>query len=143
MNGLGYKVIHFEDADQELTSLQELDNNSIANDQLTVVYQDGKFTLRDKNQEYYDVISVYDQANDGDTYDFSPLRKDHEIRLNWNGKLTKKETSTYKELILEGKWLLPYSLDDRLKEDGQKKEVPFKLTVSLTNGEKVLSCRRI
>ncbi|EEX28472.1 alpha-mannosidase [Lactobacillus crispatus] len=141
MNGLGYKVIHFEDADQELTSLQELDNNSIANDQLTVVYQDGKFTLRDKNQEYYDVISVYDQANDGDTYDFSPLRKDHEIRLNWNGKLTKKETSTYKELILEGKWLLPYSLDDRLKEDGQKKEVPFKLTVSLTNGEKVLSCR--
>ena len=140
MNGLGYKVIHFEDADSEIASLQEVDKNTISNNELSVTYQDGKFNLKDKFTEYKDVISIYDQANDGDTYDFSPLRNDHEIRLNWNGQLVKKESSTLQELILKGQWQLPYDLNDRL-DDGTKKEVPFELTISLVKDQKVLSCK--
>ncbi|NRN94288.1 Mannosylglycerate hydrolase [Lactobacillus helveticus] len=140
MDGLGYKVIHFDDSDTEIASLQIEDENSISNDRITVTYNDGKFNLNDGVTDYQDVISIYDQANDGDTYDFSPLRKDHEVRLDWNGKLTKKESASYKELILEGSWTLPYDLDDRLSGENTK-EVPFKLVLSLTKGEKVLSCK--
>lgn len=140
MDGLGYKVIHFDDSDTEIASLQTEDENSISNDRITVTYNDGKFNLNDGVTDYQDVILIYDQANDGDTYDFSPLRKDHEVRLDWNGKLTKKESGSYKELILEGSWKLPYDLDDRLSGENIK-EVPFKLVLSLTKGEKVLSCK--
>lgn len=138
LGGLGYKVLHFEDTDKTIATLQEKENHQIKNDHLSLVYNEGKFDLVVENHKFENVITIYDQANDGDTYDFSPLRNDKELKLNWNGKVTIKISEGYQELILSGKWKLPYDLKDRINNSNLK-EVPYNLTLSITPDSKVIS----
>lgn len=140
IKGLGYKVLHFKDADQEILTLKESVNNIISNDNLALSFKNGKFDLQVGINKYKDVISVYDQANDGDTYDFSPLRGDKELRLTWNGKIVKNESLDYQELILKGSWNLPYDLNDRVSNKKNNK-VPYTLTLSINRYSKVVSCK--
>lgn len=139
MNGLGYQVLRFEDAKEELQSLKDSMNKEISNENLSLSYVNGKFNLTVGQNVFTDVVAIYDQANDGDTYDFSPLRGDKEIRLDWNGAISKKESSDYQELILKGSWKLPFDLTDRTKVDKNTKEVPYTLILSINQNSKVVS----
>ena len=144
MKGLGYQVIHFDDSDSLMPKLTLQQGNSITNKLVTIKYLDGKFSLVTKNKTFADVISVYDQANDGDTYDFSPLRNDREVRLPWTGKIQTAKAEDIEKIQLSGSWTLPHDLTDRANgQNSQKVAVSFQLTLTLFANSPVVSAKLI
>ncbi|MEB3364663.1 hypothetical protein SDC49_17410 [Lactobacillus sp. R2/2] len=116
----------------------------MANKETTVNYLDGKFNLVTKNKTFTDVISVYDQANDGDTYDFSPLKNDREMRLPWQGKIKVAKAKDIETLQLSGSWSLPYDLEDRANSQNAKQvAVNFQLTLTMVANSPVISAKLI
>ena len=144
MKGLGYQVIHFENSESVVPKLSLQKGSSIANKETTVNYLDGKFNLVTKNKTFTDVISVYDQANDGDTYDFSPLKNDREMRLPWQGKIKVAKAEDIETLQLSGSWSLPYDLEDRANSQNAKQvAVNFQLTLTMVANSPVISAKLI
>lgn len=142
MKGLGYQVLHFDDCQQGKPELEDEIGKSIGNKYVELVFEEGKFFLITKNKTFSDVISIFDQANDGDTYDFSPLRNDSEIRLPWNGKIHKTSAPGIECLTLTGKWRLPVTLSDRLASKKSKLEaVNYQLTLSLSEDSAIISAK--
>lgn len=138
MDGLGYKVISFKDSGTPLAELEPKQGYSITNGDITLEFKENKFDLITQEKRFSEVISIYDQGNDGDTYDFSPLRGDKEIKLDWNGKLTKEVSKDIERLILSGIWKLPRSLEDRLSNKDLV-NVDYQLILSFDKNKKVLS----
>lgn len=139
MDGLGYQVVHFSDNDKELAVLDPQKMTEIHNKYLSLSFADGKFNLKSNGHEYKDVITLHDQANDGDTYDFSPLRGDSEVKLDWNGEAKAYAAGDNQKLVLKGEWVLPYDLDDRNNDSGKTKKVPYTLELSLSSASKAVS----
>lgn len=140
MAGLGYEVIHFEDSNEPMPELTAADGNSISNNRFVLTFVNHQFELKRDNHVFKNVISVHDQGNDGDTYDFSPLKNDQEITLSWNGDLTRVISQDVQQLILTGNWKLPKTLKDRSKGSNDLEKVPYKLIISLKKNDPVLSC---
>ncbi|WEV39631.1 glycoside hydrolase family 38 C-terminal domain-containing protein [Lactobacillus sp. ESL0681] len=142
MAGLGYRVIHFEDSESSMPALEQVQGDSISNDNVKLIFKDGKFKLINKNQVFTDIISIYDQANDGDTYDFSPLIDDSEMRLPWNGKLKKTSSADIEQLVLSGEWQIPATLADRVKQsDKDMAVIKYKLVLSLSSTAKIVAAK--
>ncbi|WEV43845.1 alpha-mannosidase [Lactobacillus sp. ESL0684] len=142
MAGLGYRVIHFEDSESSMPALEQVQGDSISNDNVKLIFKDGKFKLINKNQVFTDIISIYDQANDGDTYDFSPLIDDSEMRLPWNGKLKKTSSADIEQLVLSGEWQIPATLADRVKQsDKDMAVIKYKLVLSLSSTAKIVTAK--
>lgn len=109
---MGYKVFSFHAAkpttvnDQGQTMVQGEVEISFVSHQLNLIYQ---------GQLIEDFISLIDQGNDGDTYDFSPLENDREISL----KMQKATVQRYRDvqiMTIDCTTKLPYDLDDRLSQ---------------------------
>lgn len=130
---LGYKVISFEDAEDDLSELITIAGNEISNGSTRISFKQGEFVIETDDKKIPHAIEIWDSANDGDTYDYSPLRGDQEKKLDWDGVLEKRQTTGYEELRLRGAWQLPYMLEDRLTDKTTKK-VPYELIVSLEKG---------
>lgn len=139
MSGLGYHVIHFKDSSKPANELHFKTGNSIGNDKIKLVFENGKFYLITKNKTYSDVISIYDQANDGDTYDFSPLRDDSETHLSWNGKVERQVSDGMERLLVSGEWQLPYDLKDRITTSNNVGVVKYQLNLSIFNDSDFIS----
>lgn len=136
---MGYQVVSFEQSDVELPSFVMKEAVEINNEFLKLSYVDGKFNLQSATTSYENIVQILDAANDGDTYDYSPLRGDKEITLDLIGEVSVATTSLSQKIELRGSWELPYDLDDRVSDSPNKKEVPYILTLSLDKGSKVLN----
>ena len=142
MAGLGYQVLHFEDSDQAVDEFQSVSGKSIGNHRVQLAFEDGAFYLSTKYKTFNDVISIYDQANDGDTYDFSPLRGDEEKRLDWNGTIKKEVADGIERLILTGTWQLPFDLEDRVDNEAPKTvDVSYQLILTIAATSDVISAK--
>ena len=142
MGGLGYQVLHFEDSDQAVDEFQSISGKSIGNHRVQLAFEDGAFYLSTKYKTFNDVISIYDQANDGDTYDFSPLRGDEEKRLDWNGTIKKEVADGIERLILTGTWQLPFDLEDRVDGEATKTvDVSYQLILTIAATSDVISTK--
>ena len=142
MAGLGYQVLHFEDSDQAVDEFQSISGKSIGNHRVQLAFEDGSFYLSTKYKTFNDVISIYDQANDGDTYDFSPLRGDEEKRLDWNGTIKKEVADGIERLILTGTWRLPFDLEDRVDGEAPKTaDVSYQLILTIAATSDVISAK--
>ena len=142
MAGLGYQVLHFEDSDQAVDEFQSISGKSIGNHRVQLAFEDGAFYLSTKYKTFNDVISIYDQANDGDTYDFSPLRGDEEKRLDWNGTIKKEVADGIERLILTGTWQLPFDLEDRVDGEAPKTvDVSYQLILTIAATSDVISAK--
>ena len=138
--GLGYQVVDFTSDEQtSLPEFQSQDNNQIQNKAWQVSYQDGHFQAINHGHEYLNLISLVDSGNDGDTYDYSPLRGDTEITLPLTGEVTTEVIDDFQKLTLSGTWQLPQQLAERLAERPKMVDVAFKLTLSLSSNDDVLS----
>lgn len=74
--------------------------------------ESGSITLYDGENVIHDFISLTDMGNDGDTYDFSPVPNEREVRLSMNGASVKKlENVQLMEIDCTAR--LPYDLEDR------------------------------
>ncbi|WP_278952907.1 alpha-mannosidase [Lactobacillus apis] len=142
MAGLGYQVLHFEDSDQAVDEFQSISGKSIGNHRVQLAFEDGAFYLSTKYKTFNDVISIYDQANDGDTYDFSPLRGDEEKRLDWNGTIKKEVADGIERLILTGTWQLPFDLEDRVDGEAPKTvDMSYQLILTIAATSDVISAK--
>ena len=128
-SGLGYQVLTFEE--QETTPESSLDQNTwIRNGKYMLSFEDDHLIYSDGKQQIVDFLSIIDDSNAGDTYDYSPILNDQPITLRFASCKGKQET-----LVLEGSLQLPYTIEERMKGIATK-TFAYTLTLQLTkNGE--------
>lgn len=131
---MGYKVISFEKSDDTRDNMLQFSTSSetyIKNECIQINYENGSFDIIAGNKKYTNIIRLYDSGNDGDTYDYSPLRGDKELELPWKGNIIKEKTDGIEKLILNGSIALPNDLIDRIAENKNIKKMPYKLIITL------------
>lgn len=130
---LGYKVIEFKEGDNPLEEPVLTTNQEISNRFYTLSFKENQLELVTKEgQIIKNFIRLVDQGNDGDTYDFSPLKDEEESVLPFNVASVKKDS--YKNsLIIDGVTKLPYELSDRGVKNSRVQDVSYTLELSLNN----------
>ena len=75
-------------------------------------------------------LVLLDCGNDGDTYDFSPVRGEKERVLPFTGASVRRATGV-RELVLSGEAELPYDLEDRVGDRDRTGRVSYELALRL------------
>ncbi|MBC1230868.1 alpha-mannosidase [Listeria booriae] len=132
--GLGYRVIHFTENQQTLESMTEASDTSIQNEFYKIAFQHGEIIIENGNQTAS--IELEDDANAGDTYDYSPLAGDVVRVFTFSEAVTEK-SSEVERLILTGTNTLPL---DRLANEGQG-ELRIQMTLELKKDSELLDCK--
>jgi alpha-mannosidase len=127
---MGYTVVSFNNSVKTLSHYQPKDSSSISNNFCTITINNNQLSLTANGKVFNNFLSFEDCGNDGDTYDFSPLRGDKAIKFNL--KLDKcYSTKHYEQMVLDGNFTLPKTLDDRLNnKDSGTLKLKLKLTLS-------------
>lgn len=82
--GLSYQVVSFHSTKQELPSMEQKPTAQISNDFITVSFENGVLTAETAfGKRIEQFLSFVDEANAGDTYDFSPLVGDTPVKLTF------------------------------------------------------------
>jgi mannosylglycerate hydrolase len=124
---LGLKVIDFDNASHS-NGLIEDSHNVIGNEECNISFKDNEVILNKGDKEIKDFIYLVDMANDGDTYDFSPLPNGKKIKLNFQSVKTLK-SSQYQTMTLTGKGNLPANLNG-WKQNKLDTQLAYKLTIT-------------
>ncbi len=136
---MGYKVFNIRKKIQPATLVGN-STSVIENEFYKVEFGDGKLVLKTNfGKTITDFISFEDCGNDGDTYDFSPLRNDKPVVLHLQ-KAKAYQSQDIQIMELTGTFTLPLKLEDRL-ERKKSGEVGIKLRIELIKGIPYLKCR--
>ncbi len=112
-----------------------IEQNYIENEFFKIEFINGKINIHDKrnNTEINDFISLYSTADDGDTYDFSPLQgiNDNQLSL-MNSKVKALCNGETRKLILDSEIKLHADLKS-WEEGNINLKQNFKLIISLEN----------
>ncbi|MDF7672502.1 glycoside hydrolase family 38 C-terminal domain-containing protein [Lactobacillus sp. ESL0701] len=112
--GLGYKVIKIHNTDKalaEITSSQIKSSGEISFKKQKLQFVNGQINLLTPKKKYMNIISLVDQPNDGDTYDFSPYRDFTEQRLPLEN-VAIRHSLHHDVMIIRGSASLPLNLND-------------------------------
>ncbi|WP_313631072.1 glycoside hydrolase family 38 C-terminal domain-containing protein [Enterococcus devriesei] len=109
--GLGYKVFVFEESENDRKQFQCIENKLSGND-FTIEFSAGMVNLNYKGVRFKDFLSLVEEGNAGDTYDFSPFKDETEKILRFEHCECKVEENQQK-MILQGKMKLPKTIADR------------------------------
>lgn len=132
--GLGYKVFSFKEVKTAGDSFYFIDKQKISKGEFQLSLVDGELVYEDTKQTIVNFISLVDDGNAGDTYDFSPLINDQEIELTFNHCLC-EEAKMLSRMKLFGTVQLPYNLKER-QEKKRTTAFNYQLIVELArNGE--------
>ncbi|MBC2314308.1 alpha-mannosidase [Listeria welshimeri] len=135
--GLGYRVIAFEENDRELDSMVAANDDTIQNETYKITFQDGEISLeKPDGKRITSFISIEDDVNAGDTYDYSPLAGDIAELFSFSKASTEK-SSEVERLILTGKNNFPL---DRLTKEGNGR-LQIKLILELKKGSELLDVK--
>jgi len=123
--GLGYQVFDF--VEQTTTGLPDMTPRTmISKGNYSLTFEEGQLAFSDGHHTIKDFLTIMDDSNAGDTYDYSPIPNDHPFSLPFDSCKGDEET-----LILEGKLALPYTLAERIA--GQTTKIfAYQLTLKLT-----------
>ncbi|MBO0451503.1 glycoside hydrolase family 38 C-terminal domain-containing protein [Candidatus Enterococcus murrayae] len=113
--GLGYKVFAFEETENELKRYVGKESK-ISSKELSVEFMDGVVNLNFQGTVFKDFLSLVEEGNAGDTYDFSPNKDRVEETLRFDRCECLIEERQQK-MILQGQMKLPKTMTDR--EAGQ------------------------
>lgn len=129
---LGYKVIHFSEANKAADELVIGSNssNTIQFKDQKLGFADGTLNYTNKERRLDNVVQLLDSGNDGDTYDYSPLKDDQECVLDFQDAHVEEVNGDAKVLIVNGTSKLPLHLEDRLAEQPQRQSVSYVLRLS-------------
>lgn len=132
---LGYKIINFEDTDKTLDERSALDKEgttslTISNDIYEINFEEGKISLKNVGKTINNFIEVVDSANDGDTYDYSPLPGDTEKTFTFE-RAQKIEDPLKTTIKIIGTMNLPYDLEDRLSNSPKLEKVEISIELNL------------
>jgi len=126
---LGYKILNFHKENKNVLNLKNKLGTSIRNKSMEVAFDGQSLNLALSNgTNVKDFLFLEDRGNAGDTYDFSPLLKDHKIKLAFSSASV-QTVGDIQQLILDGSTELPYSLEDR---KAKKFNIKFSYTVKVT-----------
>ena len=137
---MGYRVIKYENSNHSLLELESSSDKSIANKYCKIFFEEDQLKLTTHFGKTIDnFIEFEDCANDGDTYDFSPLKGDIPKLLSLELKKVRK-SSLMEMMTLEGTFHLPLNLKERLKENGRTGTLSIKLQISLLKDVDRVEC---
>lgn len=137
---MGYRVIEFEDVEQDIPELEETKDTSISNNYYHISCHDNELELTTNfGKKIRNFIQFEDCGNDGDTYDYSPLRGDKPELLSLSLEKVKKAPQV-EVMTLAGTFHLPYQLSDRLNLDGKKNILSIELKISLSRDSDRIEC---
>ncbi len=136
LNSFGYKSYRVEETNEE--KVQVWNESVIENNELKISVENNSVNILNKinGREYNGFIKLENVANDGDSYDFSPLRDDVPI-LDWN--LRDITVRRFNEDISEVRFFanveIPFELIDRKirSEERVVQEFEFKLILNKEN----------
>ena len=123
MNELSFGIIEFKEG----SIVEPKVSNEIIISGSKIIFEDGKLYFHNDGEVIEDFIFIENMGNDGDTYDFSPLRGDKVIKVKFDSCIS-KILPLYKELKLSCVAEIPYNLENRISKD-RTNEVMFNLTI--------------
>ncbi|MBS7576708.1 MULTISPECIES: alpha-mannosidase [unclassified Enterococcus] len=127
---LGYTIVEFNDSQNELEIPKHTERTVIGNPDFQLSYEAGTVSLKANGIEYQDFIQLVDSANDGDTYDYSPLEGDKAVRLNFEHAKSFSDT-VQESLVIYGNAILPKNLEDRLASQPNQEKINYQMTLSI------------
>jgi mannosylglycerate hydrolase len=140
---MGYETLTIHPTTQELpVSGKEVTRVETAAYEITFK-QNGTLTILDKgsNQIYRNVLNVENQADDGDEYDFSPLRGDKPVYssdLVNNAKIEITEFAQSYRATIEYTLSLPKSLAERGKKEPQLDTLAIKFNLVISKSSRTI-----
>lgn len=138
----GYKVVNFTKSNEPLAgrieqTLEPTNNVSIANYYGEIQFTNNEIIWKKGSRKIRNFIEITDSANDGDTYDYSPLAGDKEITFTFSD--AKKIIDNQKETLeISGTMDLPYDLKDRLSDAPTVGKVNILLSLSLSKTSDII-----
>ncbi|WEM44830.1 glycoside hydrolase family 38 C-terminal domain-containing protein (plasmid) [Photobacterium sp. DA100] len=135
---LGYLTLRVGEA-STMSQAQPGTSAHIENSRLRLTLDNGELILTDKQsgRTISDLIQFENQADDGDSYDFSPLEGDTPLYSQPLSLLGTQHGELIQQMTLQGRILVPQDLEDRRQGDANS-EIVFKLTFTLHHGERNL-----
>ncbi|WP_375748814.1 alpha-mannosidase [Vibrio sp. HN007] len=136
---MGYKVLEVSESDDSVRSLQDSTLPVIHNEELQVALEEGELYLHHKpsGRHITQLIRFEEQADDGDSYDFSPLEGDVVIysqKLEWTAT---RHGETEQVLSIRAELDLPVDLDERQQNKASGK-ASFDIDLTLVKGQSQL-----
>ncbi|MBO1299208.1 MULTISPECIES: glycoside hydrolase family 38 C-terminal domain-containing protein [unclassified Enterococcus] len=130
-DGLGYQVFDF--VEQTSVDLPEMNpRTTLTKGKYSLSFEKGQLVFSDGKQTIQNFLTVIEDSNAGDTYDYSPIPNDHPFALTFDSCKGTEDT-----LVLEGKLELPYTLEERIKGQSTT-NFAYQLTLRLTEQGEVL-----
>ncbi|MFD2305387.1 glycosyl hydrolase [Enterococcus termitis] len=126
--GLGYKVFSFEEGIND-SGLIQTKKQQIVMGEYQLSFVDGQVHYQDRKQQLNNFISLVDDGNAGDTYDFSPLLNDREIDFSFTECFC-EQGPLLSRMHLTGSIKLPYDLQKR-SEHIADTDFNYRLTLTL------------
>ncbi len=137
---MGYGVIQFEQKSAALPELQLAEGTQISNEFYTIQLEGDQLRLTTKSGKHFsNFLQFEDCGNDGDTYDFSPLRGDEPKYLSLSLYNIAKTAHT-QTIKLRGTFDLPLRLEDRMDPDGQRQPLTIELMIQLLKDADAVQC---
>ena len=137
---MGYKV--FKLSEGKVDIIENSNNLEIKNDNYKIFVENEKLCVELKDgRRIEDFITFENCGNDGDTYDFSPLRGDSNITFRIAEGI-RKASEGIEKLELSGRVLLPKDLESRLDRN-ELRPLDIKLIISLLKDDELINCRII
>ncbi|KRO25112.1 alpha-mannosidase [Pediococcus argentinicus] len=124
---LGYKVIRYEETNKKLSEYIEGDENRITFKDQEVTFTGNEINYKNNSNIIKNIIQLVDSGNDGDTYDYSPLKNDKEVVLPFKNVKSLAVNEKAQKMILDGDYELPVHLSDRTSKNSNKKNVKYEL----------------
>ncbi len=132
---MGFKVINFGQSEEVL---ENIDVDEISSGKLLLKNINNQLVVEYDGNPIKDFITLYDRGNDGDTYDYSPLRNDEEIITNKCESIKFVKQSNQFKVFLQYQIELPVDLDNRItKKEMDMLNVDIELT--LRNDEHIVA----
>lgn len=128
---MGYQVFQVVEA-KAITRMQVSDTHSIENSRLKLSLADGALVLSDKlnGRTITDLLRFEEQADDGDSYDFSPLEGDtplHSSHFEW---LSTQVGELEKSMVVRASLEVPLNLEQRVMNQNTAR-ASFDITLTL------------
>lgn len=137
---MGYKVVEFSEVGTPLSEVETVQETTISNEFYTINSIGNNLELTTSfGKTFTNFLEFEDCGNDGDTYDFSPLRGDVAEVLSLNAKDV-KTSKLFEEMTLEGSFEMPLTLEDRVKDNGETGALDIELKLRLVKGSKLIEC---
>ncbi|SFH55231.1 glycoside hydrolase family 38 C-terminal domain-containing protein [Pisciglobus halotolerans] len=135
---MGYSVVTFKEDAEPLIEEKIVEENSINNEFYIITFEKNVLILETQNgNKYENFVYLENQANDGDTYDFSPLLNDSPIKLTFETAKVAKLPDT-DTLILSGKKALPKDLADRTNNEPDTELVKYEVHLNLRKDSQLI-----